>query len=215
MNVTFRPIDVWPGELRRARSNSPFKAGYQDTLQLLDRELVHLRAKNIVIQLALTETEIRLDGLPRADARPVHPGVVLAFDSIHGPLKYATDVYEGSTWNRQVGWQANLRAIALGLEALRRVDRYGITKRGEQYTGWKALGAGIAMPATTGFDTLEGAIAFLHEHAGDTEWDYDDPAGVARAYRTAARQLHPDAGGDPDLFKRLGEAKRMLDEAPR
>src|SRR5690606_5164123 len=80
------------------------------------------------------EDDIRLDGLPRANARPGHQGVVLAFDSKYGPLKYATDTFDR--------WQDNLRAIALGLESLRRVDRYGITKRGEQYTGWRQLPAG-------------------------------------------------------------------------
>jgi hypothetical protein len=210
MHVTFRPIDTWPGDLRRTRQTSPFKASYQDTLQLLDRELVHLRAKNIVIQLALTEGEIRLDGMPRADARPAHPGVILAFDSMHGPLKYSTDVYENASWARQVGWQANLRAIALGLEALRKVDRYGITKRGEQYTGWKALGGGTPMPAAS--MSHDDAIAFLQEHAPGIEWDYDQPDQVTRAYRAAARTLHPDVGGDPELFKRLGEARRILIE---
>jgi hypothetical protein len=34
-------------------------------------------------------------------------------------------------------WQDNLRAVALGLEALRRVERYGIAQRGEQYAGWR------------------------------------------------------------------------------
>lgn len=50
-------------------------------------------------------------------------------------LVYATDTC--------VLWQHNVRSIALGLEALRAVDRYGITKRGEQYAGFTgALPAG-------------------------------------------------------------------------
>ena len=36
-------------------------------------------------------------------------------------------------------WQANLRAIALSLEALRAEDRYGVTRRAEQYKGWAKL----------------------------------------------------------------------------
>lgn len=46
-----------------------------------------------------------------------------------------------SSWYGEVDWQINLRAIALGLEALRKLDRYGITSRGEQYTGWRAIEA--------------------------------------------------------------------------
>ncbi len=45
-------------------------------------------------------------------------------------LVYATDACEF--------WQHNVRSIALGLEALRAVDRYGISRRGEQYAGFRA-----------------------------------------------------------------------------
>jgi len=39
-------------------------------------------------------------------------------------------------------WEANLRAIALSLEHLRAVDRYGVTtEEEEQYTGWLRLPA--------------------------------------------------------------------------
>lgn len=52
-------------------------------------------------------------------------------------LVYATDVCEY--------WQHNVRSIALGLESLRAVDRYGISKRGEQYAGFRgSLTAGAA-----------------------------------------------------------------------
>jgi hypothetical protein len=46
-----------------------------------------------VIELALDEGDIRLDGLPRAHARPRHPGVIVSFDSKHGPLGYGTDAF--------------------------------------------------------------------------------------------------------------------------
>jgi hypothetical protein len=223
--ISLRPIDTWPGTLTKTheRKRTPFDATYTTTRELLHRELRALKATQVVLQIALREQDFRIDGEVRANARATeHPGVILAFDSAHGPLKYATDLfctgYHGA--DNGTGWQENLRAIALGLEALRRVDRYGITKRGEQYTGWKALGSGLAMPpASDGFTSLEDAIAFLHEHttavdAGIT-WDYDRPDQVASAYRVAARRLHPDVGGDPELFKRLTEAKRMLNEAAR
>lgn len=210
MQYRFRPIDVWPGEMTRQRKSSPFYSSYMQTLEKLEAELRHLRARDVVIQLDLDEGQIRLDGLPRAGAQPGHPGVILAFDSVHGPLKYATDVF--------VSWADNLRAIALGLEALRRVERYGITKRGEQYTGWKALGSGIPMAAATPAMSLDDAAWFLVEHAHDMS----DPVGAAesmlagdaklceRLYREAAKTLHPDVGGDDDLFKLLTEARDLL-----
>ena len=33
----------------------------------------------------------------------------------------------------------------------------------------------------------------------------------ANVYRRAAKRLHPDAGGDTELFRRLQEAKAVLD----
>ena len=127
---------------------------------------------------------------------------MVAFESKHGPLKYATDVFDH--------WHANLRAIALGLEALRKVERYGITQRGEQYTGFRTWNSGIEMPAAQ-MTELE-ALEFLRIHAG---WaygpDYDDPEDIDRAYRQAAKKLHPDAGGSTADFQRLQEARQLLD----
>ena len=41
--------------------------------------------------------------------------------------------------------------------------------------------------------------------------DYDDPEDIDRAYRHAAKKLHPDAGGSTADFQRLQEARRLLD----
>lgn len=216
IEVTFRPIDVWPGDRTRHPDQAPFSAVWSKTLRLLSDELEHLRAKHVVVQLALPESAIRLDGWPKADARPDHPGVILAFDSQHGPLKYATDRFSGGRWRSGgetlPGWQCNLRAIALGLEALRKVDRYGITKRGEQYTGWKALGGGIAVGPTM---SLEDAARLLIAGAGsvNTVREVLEHEFVRNEiYRMAAKKLHPDVGGTTEDFQRLQEAKQLLDQ---
>lgn len=39
-------------------------------------------------------------------------------------------------------WQANVRAIALGMEALRKVERYAITEADQQYSGFMQLPRG-------------------------------------------------------------------------
>lgn len=204
LDVTFRPIDRWPGEPTPKREPSRFKAGWGATLEQLQKELAHLGSESVVVMLSLTEDDIRLDGWPRANARPSHPGVVLAFDSReYGPLKYPCDNF--------TTWQDNLRAIALALEALRKVDRYGVTKRGEQYTGWKALpGSG----GTSSTMTAEAAAAFLSEACrGDCSAAalLQSVVNVVPAYRAAARRLHPDAGGSTEEFQRLQTAKAVLD----
>lgn len=212
MRLQLRPIDRWPhAELTVSRRRSPFGSTYSATLEVLDRELRHLGAESAVLMLAVREEDIRLDGELRANARSEeHPGVVLAFESKFGPLKYATDVF--------THWQANLRAIALGLEALRRLDRYGISGRGEQYTGWKQLGSGIAMSA--GFATRAQAAEWIGDLAAAHELVYrldelDEGMGpgpfLEDAYRSLAKLVHPDAeGGDEETFKRLNAAHDLL-----
>lgn len=192
-DLAFRPIDRWPNlpdptsvsDVCR-RSPWSFKAGYDDTLNLLQHEAEKLDARGpVVVQLALVEDDLRRDGMLRAHAQPTHPGVIVSFESRHGPLQYATDEF--------ALWQHNLRAIALGLEALRKVDRYGISKGGEQYAGWKQL------PAATG-DTMdrEAARAFIDRYGG--------------SYREAAKRLHPDTGGSAEDFKLLQRAHEALGE---
>jgi hypothetical protein len=184
LGVRFRPLehDFPPNHNRRW---APFRASLSDTLSLLARELRMLDAKRIVIQVALDETQIRNDGFPRSTARARHPGIAIGFDSKWGPLRYATDEF--------TSWDDNLRGIAKSMEALRMVDRYGVSKRGEQYTGWRAI------PQTAGGDitTREAAELFIAEHGG--------------SYREAARRLHPDKpGGDAEMFKRLTQAKGLV-----
>lgn len=178
MRVTFRPLE--PGAFTTAPGlRRPFSAPYSRTLDALERELRHLGADATVIQLALGEDDIRLDGLPRANATPAHPGVVVSFESReHGPLRYRT--------NRYGHWHHNLRAIALGLESLRRVDRYGITSKGEQYAGWKALPAG-----------------------GDQERAQHGRVLIERhgSIRAAEKATHPDNGGTGDDFAAVQAAK--------
>lgn len=204
--------------------HSQFTATWSDTLVLLERELWHLDAEHVVIEVDVAERAIRADGTLRADAKSASPAVRLAFDSRHGPLQYATDRFIRPSWQRkgaQQDWQHNLRAITLGLEALRKVDRYGITRRGEQYAGWKALppGAGdaIAMPAAM---TVEEAARVLVDLGGElgrpTLRQVDrlltDPEEVRKVYRRAALTLHPDRGGDRAAWDRLQDAVRVFDD---
>lgn len=180
MKVVFRPIAVWPHTetpSHRRRGPATFKAGWQNTLDLLDRELRNLKASNVILGAGFREEDLRLDGLPRSNARdPRHPGIEVSFDSPHGRLVYATDVC--------VRWEHNVRSVALGLEALRAVDRFGITRRGEQYAGWKQLSAGGP--------SAERGAAIIREHGSVT---------------AALKATHPDHGGDEDDFHAVQAAR--------
>lgn len=221
MILTFRPIKVWPDgwqDPRRQRSSSPFRATHSDTLQLLDRELRHLGATTVTLQVDASERDCRLDGQLRADAKVRHPGVILTIETKKfGTLVYPCDAFTGVSWSstRLDGWQANLRAIALGLEALRKVERYGIAERGQQYAGYRELPSGIALGSAM---TVEAAARFLIEHGewGGEDATVDDILTADRQvlvdyFRHAAKKLHPDQGGDPELFRKLTEARDLLE----
>lgn len=194
MHYQFRPIHEWPGQQTPAskRKRSPFEVTWNRTLQDLDRELRALGAEGLVIQCAVKETEIRLDGMMRSDARPAWPGVILSFDSKHGPMSYPCDTY--------VDWQANVRAIGLTLTALRAVARYGASQRNEQYKGWARLEAPKAQPNV---NTAQWAMNLLCQLAGVGEVNVSVPNGHKRVmladpinemYRRAVFKAHPDQG---------------------
>lgn len=204
-----RPVVLWPGPTTKSPVRSPFEATYSATLELLDRELRQLAARRPVVELFVHEYQIKVDGELKATATPYQPGVVLLFDSRHGALRYSCD--------RFTHWHHNLRAIALGLEALRKIDRYGIGTGSEQYTGYRALPpGGIALGAGMSVDE---AAEFLAAQSGMPLMDAGDlldapgvphADGVKHAYRLASKRLHPDTGGDAALFARLTEAYEVL-----
>lgn len=211
-NMRVRPIVQWPGTLTRNRQRSNFSASFGSTIDLLWRELYQLSAANVVLQIAMSERDFRIDGYPRAQARAEHPGIIVTLDSKHGPLSYPCD--------RFTDWQDNLRAVALALEALRKVDRYGVTKRGEQYAGWKQLPGGTPMPAAMTRDEAAYVIARASNPNEREEnlrsWCprlITEPDMRAAEYRQAARRSHPDVGGTTEAFQRVEQAKRVLDGA--
>jgi hypothetical protein len=207
----FRPLSSWPGTRTRERRRATFKAGYARTLVDLERELLHLGARTAVVEAECGEEDIRQDGRIRSNARMRGPGIIVSFQSRHGPLRYPCDTY--------TDWTDNLRAIVLAMEALRAVDRYGVTKRGEQYTGWKQLPGGE--PAGPEWETAEAAARFICVTAwGPSRIGPDyiesmiDPAGhkyeLDIAYRAAAKKAHPDAGGSNELMSKVNRARDFI-----
>lgn len=199
------PIRDWPGTLTSSRRISPFRAGLSDTLDQLDREIWQLtetrtQRDSAELLVAIPAGDLwRLDGRPRAHAAAEHPGVILSLDSIHGHLSYPCDTF--------TTWQDNLRAITLALEALRKVDRYGVTKRGEQYRGFLALEA-TAAPA--GFANAAEAERFL----GQVAMPGKDHSAfqIKTLLRRAQHSAHPDHGGDANTFQRVSLAEAKLRE---
>ena len=191
-HVTFEPIERWPKPPTKSRKRAPFRKPWGGVLDLLDKELFSLRAKRVVIQVTLDRSRIRQDGAPRSDAIIRDPRVLLSFDSSHGPQSFPCDRFDD--------WKSNVYAIALSLEALRKVDRYGVTKRGEQYRGFQSLPAPDAPP----FRDAAEAYEWLKNLTGG------DGPPLAH-FRAAQVKAHPDKpGGSHALFLQVCAAGKML-----
>lgn len=207
----FRPLLLWDRPETDPRSSSArFRAFWDDTVLMLRTEAEHLGAQAIAVQVDADESQIRRDGMLRSAARVGHPGVKVAFDSDFGPLTYATDQYDH--------WKANVRAIALGLQALRAVDRYGISKSGEQYRGYAAITSSKAdysdltvLDAVTVFrDALKDVDGMTVD--GAVQYDLTTRQHINSAYRIASRRYHPDVPrtGDEGVFRLLTAARDVL-----
>lgn len=207
MRWQIEPMPSWPyRDSRGERKSSPFRAKFNDTLRLLEDELDHLDVTGAVaVRVVADEADVRLDGMLRARANVRHPGVALSFHSrTAGDLTYPCDQFV-ARWYGEADWQANVRAIALGLEALRKLDRYGIAGHGEQYAGWRAIEAG----PTVGFASPEEAVEWLRKVAG---WAAETSVAVGPLLRRAAAVAHPDRnGGDRALWDRYDAARQLLE----
>jgi hypothetical protein len=200
------PHPITPAEQRRSRYT--FKATFGQTLELLRHELDFIGADQALVELAVRSQDVLRsgEGLRSNAPNPSQPGVSLTVRAETGVRVFATDVCEL--------WQHNLRSIALGLESLRAVSRYGITPRGEQYAGFLAIESG--RPAAM---TPQVAARLLVEMSDADPVTFDLVRQVMRdvelrkqLYRQAAVNHHPDRGGDAAAFTRLSEAMTLLNQ---
>ena len=199
IDVRFRTMS--DPKTHKSRKSATFRATWDKTLDLVEYELNRIAARNIVIEAGFAMNQIRNDGWPYAKVRPTHPAVRLSFTSRGKPMAFPCDTFDSI--------DDNLRAIALTLESLRAIDRYGVSQDAEQYKGWMALPA-----PKTGPMTREEAARFLVVHGNiHVSAHHTDLEAVRKAYRNAAKSLHPDGGGTHEQFTRLQEAVKVL-EAP-
>lgn len=198
--IQFEPLGQWPRPKFTAyHKRSPFKSDWNRTMQLLRYELGRLDVENGVLRIHVDRYWIRADGSLRSGTNPNSPAVVLNFAAPNtGPVVIPCDTFDN--------WRHNVHAIALALEALRAVDRYGVTSRAEQYRGWAALPA----PPQPDFDDDDDARAFLANFLGLDKRAIEGRETIEAAVRMAEKKSHPDAGGKADDFKKVQSARKLL-----
>lgn len=155
IDLRFVPLEKWPGNEtpEHKQREGSFRATYAKTLDLLEYELDKLGAKHIAVEAYFRRDQIRNDGWPLSKANPTKSGVILSFTGKAGEMSFPCDTYKT--------FDDNLRAIALALEALRAVDRYGVTRHAEQYKGWAKL-----PPAPESMRAIQQAKEALHREMG-------------------------------------------------
>jgi len=181
VRATFRPLPAWPYP-PSSPASVPFRMTWEQALGTLEREVEFLEGDDVVIGVVVEPSQIGMSGMLKAGGRAAvrHAGVEVSFEVPGGRrLTFHTNAY-GEL-------RQNVRAIAAGLEALRAVDRYGITSTAEQYAGFAALPSGAPDPER-GRQLVEragGVSAALKRHHPDHQGDPRDFADV-QAYRELA-----------------------------
>jgi len=199
INATFRPLKEWPiPKTRDRRGRGHFKQGWNDTLDVLEKELKALGASQIVIEIETTIDHIRNDGWPRSNAVISGPKVAIYFQSKFGALTYRCDDC--------AEWIHNVRCIAFTLQRLRMAEMYGVTKRGEQYQGFKQLGSGIQLDSMNTDDAKSCICTYARMTIGEL-----NGVTLPKAFKLAAMATHPDRpGGNDAEFKRVQSAFEVL-----
>jgi hypothetical protein len=143
----------------------------------------------------------------RSDAKVTHPGVAVAFACRHGNLVYPCATY-GPNY-RMAAWQANLRAIALSLEALRAADRHGVAGKGQQYRGWLAIEASANGGEPLPFHDADSAYRWLAAVARTGA--PSNASNRLAVVRIARREAHPDRnGGEREKWNQVEKAVELM-----
>ena len=152
-----------------------------DAFDRLDAQLTYLGAARVIVSSNL---ELRVNGVPRSNQiEPPDPGIALYFTLKGKPLCLACD-----KWDRAAD---NIAAIAQHIDALRRIDRYGIGSIEQAFAGYTAIPA----QAASWFTVLE-------FDAPPKVWDV-----IEQRHTELAKRHHPDRGGNPETMAKINAAR--------
>jgi hypothetical protein len=196
-SYTERHYDGRPPETKTRKTKAPLSAS--DAALRLEAELDRLGAEDAKLS---TNQKLRLDGTPRSDlAEPADVGAAVYFTLHQKPRCLACD-----KWTRVAD---NIAAIAQHIDALRRIDRYGVGSLDQAFAGY------VALPPVGGTQGGDWRAEF-----GFRTGDLLTPEIVEARYRTLLKARHPDSGGSHDAIVRLNLARDaarayFAPEAPR
>ncbi len=167
------------------------KLTISDALDRLQGELRRLGVRDADVTIS-TNLVVGQKGMPLANqAEPSDPGAAVYFK-----LKGKDRVLACDRWRRTA---ENLAAIAAHIDAIRRVDRYGVGTLDQAFAGYDAL-------PPPGADNRPPWRKVL----GIAEDENASAASINAAYRDLARECHPDKrGGSVEAMAVLNVARDM------
>lgn len=181
---TERFYDGRPPVTKTRKSKAPLSPA--DAALRLEAELDRLGAEDAKLS---TNLQLRIDGTPRSDrGEPSDVGAAVYF-TLNGQAR----VLACDRWTRVAD---NIAAIAQHIDALRRIERYGIGDLNQAFAGYAAL---PPRGGTQGGD-WRAEFGFAPGEAISFEV-------VEARYRQLLRARHPDAGGSHDAVVRLNLAR--------
>ncbi len=144
-----------------------------------------LDALGAALPVLSTNLELRIDGQPRSDRRdPIDPGAACYFQLKGRPIVFACD-----RWDTAAG---NIAAIAAHIDAMRRMDRYGVGTVERLFEGFAALPAPGRVDWAATLGIMPGTVV-----TADL---------VERRRRLLAARHHPDVGGDAATMAEINAA---------
>jgi hypothetical protein len=172
--------DGRPPETRTRKRKAPLTAA--DAAVRLEAELERLGADDAKLS---TSQKLRIDGTPRSDlSEPTDVGAAVYFTLNGKPRCLACD-----RWTRVAD---NIAALAQHIDALRRIERYGVGTMEQAFAGYAAL------PATSADWPI---VLGVPPTATRDE--------ILAAHRRLAGEHHPDKGGRSEDMARINEARDL------
>lgn len=178
----------WPLGYKRTKNRvrSNFKQTMDKVQRFLHEEVRRLGGRGLVVS---TNLPIRKDGMLYSDwmsRRIDDPGVAIYFKYKEKDISMCCDQYSGV-------WE-NIYALAKGIEALRSMERWGVSDFLD-----RAFNGFTALPENTQVEKMWWEVLLVSQFASEEE--------IKTAYRSLAKQFHPDINNDnPELFIRIQKA---------
>lgn len=172
---------AWPAGWPRARSrrSAPFKVPPSQAKREMMEELARLGASDVIVS---TDQPLNKDGSPSLARRWGDPGVAVYFKRKGRNVVLACDQYSEL--------HDNMRAIGKTAEAMRGIERWGASDMLDR--------------AFTGFEALPAPEQWWQVLGVDQSASADE---IESAWRTKARDAHPDRGGSNAAMARLNAAR--------